>query len=159
MTARTVETPNGTVDVVFDINEGEKTGIKEIRFVGNHVYSTGKLVGMMETTEMNYLSFLKTSDVYDPDRIAKDAELIRRYYLKNGYADFRVIGSDAVYDASPGGYVLTISVEEGPQYHSRFGARRIAAARRSQRAAAATGRRPCPATPITATWSKRPSSA
>ncbi len=38
VSARTVETPNGTVDVVFDINEGEKTGIKEIRFVGNSAY-------------------------------------------------------------------------------------------------------------------------
>ena len=116
VSARAVETPKGTVDVVFDINEGDKTGVKEIRFSGNHVYSTSKLVGMMETTEMNYLSFLKTSDVYDPDRLAKDAELIRRYYLKNGYADFRVIGSDAVYDPAAGGYIVTISVEEGEQY-------------------------------------------
>ena len=116
VSARTVETPNGAVDVVFDINEGEKTGIKEIRFVGNSAISTSTLLGLMETTEMNYLSFLKTSDVYDPDRIAKDAEAIRRYYLKNGYADFHVIGTDAVYDPAAGGYILTISVEEGPQY-------------------------------------------
>ncbi|MGO9432311.1 outer membrane protein assembly factor BamA [Rhodoblastus sp.] len=114
--ARTVETPKGTVDVVFDINEGEKTGIKQINFVGNHVYSSSKLEGMMETTTMNFLSFIKSSDVYDPDKIAKDAEAIRRYYLKNGYADFRIIGTDAVFDPAIGGYVLTISVEEGEQY-------------------------------------------
>ncbi len=65
---------------------------------------------------MNYLSCLKTSDVYDPDRIAKDAEIIRRYYLKNGYADFHVIGVDAVYDPAAGGYVITITVEEGLPY-------------------------------------------
>ena len=47
---------------------------------------------------MNFLSFLKTSDVYDPDRIAADLELIRRFYLKNGYADFRVVSSDAQFD-------------------------------------------------------------
>ncbi len=64
VTERTVQTPNSTVDVVFDINEGDKTGVKEIRFVGNHVYSDVKLKGLMETTEMNYLSFFKTSDVY-----------------------------------------------------------------------------------------------
>ncbi len=116
VTARTVQTPRGTVDVVFDINEGEKTGIKEIHFVGNHVFSTSRLLGLMETTEMNYLSFIKTSDVYDPDRLAKDGEAIRRYYLKNGYADFRLIGEDAVYDAAKGGYIVTITVEEGAQY-------------------------------------------
>src|SRR5438309_881334 len=95
VTARTVDLPNGRLDVVFTIDEGEKTGVKAINFVGNNVYSSGKLRDLMETTEMNYFSFFKTSDVYDPDRIASDLERIRRFYLKNGYADFRVIGSDA----------------------------------------------------------------
>lgn len=116
ITYRTVSLPNGRVDVVFTVVEGDKTGVKEIKFVGNNVYSTGRLVGLMETTEMNLLSFLKTSDVYDPDRIASDLELVRRFYLKNGYADFRVVSSDAVFDAGQGGYIVTIVVEEGPQY-------------------------------------------
>jgi outer membrane protein insertion porin family len=114
---RTVELPNGRIDVVFTVVEGDKTGVKEIRFVGNNVYSTRRLVGMMETTEMNFMSFFKTSDVYDPDRIASDLELVRRFYLKNGYADFRVVSSDAQYDPAQQGYIITIVVEEGPQYH------------------------------------------
>ena len=116
VTARTVPLSNGTVDVVFTINEGEKTGIKQINFVGNRAYSGGKLRDLMDTTEMNYLSFFKSSDVYDPERIGNDLELIRRFYLKNGYADFRVIGSDARFDPAKKGYVITITVEEGPQY-------------------------------------------
>ena len=116
VTYRTVELPNGRIDVVFTVEEGDKTGVKEIKFVGNNVYSTGRLVELMETTEMNFLSFLKTSDVYDPDRIASDLELVRRFYLKNGYADFHVISSDAVFDPAQGGYIVTIVVEEGPQY-------------------------------------------
>ena len=116
VTSRTVDLPNGRVDVVFTVQEGDKTGIKSINFVGNQVYSTGKLRDLMQTTEMNFLSFFKTSDVYDPDRIASDLELIRRFYLKNGYADFRVIGSDAQFDPVQGGYVITITVEEGVQY-------------------------------------------
>ena len=113
---RTVDLPNGRVDLVFSIVEGDKTGVKEIRFIGNEVYSTRRLVGMMETTEMNFLSFLKTSDVYDPDRIAADLELIRRFYLKNGYADFRVVSSDVQFDPAAGGYIISIVVNEGPQY-------------------------------------------
>jgi outer membrane protein insertion porin family len=116
VTARTVDLPNGRVDVVFKIDEGEKTGVKTINFVGNHAYSAGKLRDLMTTTEMNFLSFFKTSDVYDPDRIASDLELIRRFYLKNGYADFRVIGSDATFNPEQGGYIVTITVEEGIQY-------------------------------------------
>jgi len=113
---RTVDLPNGRIDVVFTIVEGDKTGVKEIKFVGNEVYSTRRLVGLMDTTEMNFMSFLKTSDVYDPDRIASDLELVRRFYLKNGYADFRVVSSDARFDPAQGGYIVTVVVEEGPQY-------------------------------------------
>ncbi|WP_114771663.1 outer membrane protein assembly factor BamA [Microvirga subterranea] len=116
VTPRIVDLPNGTVDVVYTINEGDKTGVKEIRFVGNSQISSSRLRGIMTTTETNILSFLKTSDVYDPDRIANDLELIRRYYLKNGYADFRVVSSDVTFDPNAGGYIVTIAVEEGPQY-------------------------------------------
>jgi len=117
VTYRVVPLPNGTIDVVFTIDEGDKTGIKEIRFVGNTVFSSGRLRSMMETTEMNFYSFLKTSDVYDPERVAADLELIRRFYLKNGYADFHIVSSDARYEPDLGGYVLEIVIEEGPQYH------------------------------------------
>ncbi|HLH12260.1 MAG TPA: outer membrane protein assembly factor BamA [Methylovirgula sp.] len=116
VTYRIVNLPNGRVDVVFHIDEGPKTGVKSIVFVGNHVFSSGRLRDLMSTTEMNWLSFFKNTDVYDPDRLASDLELIRRFYLKNGYADFRVIGSDARYDPALKGYVITITVEEGPQY-------------------------------------------
>lgn len=116
VTARTVDLPNGRLDVVFTINEGDKTGVKTINFVGNTAFSAGKLRDLMQTTEMNYLSFFKTSDVYDPERIGSDLDLIRRFYLKNGYADFRVVGSDAHFEPAAGGYIITITVEEGPQY-------------------------------------------
>lgn len=116
VTPRIVDLPNGRVDVVYTIVEGDKTGVKEIRFVGNSQISSGRLRGIMQTTETNLLSFLKSTDVYDPDRIAADLELIRRYYLKNGYADYRLVSSDVTFDANAGGYIVTIAVEEGEQY-------------------------------------------
>jgi outer membrane protein insertion porin family len=116
VTYRVVNLSNGRVDVVFHIDEGSKTGVKSIVFVGNHVFSSGKLIDLMQTTEMNWLSFFKTSDVYDPDRLATDLDLIRRFYLKNGYADFHVVGSDVQYDPKQKGYIITITVEEGVQY-------------------------------------------
>ena len=113
---RIVNLPNGTVDVVFETKEGDKTGIKHIVFVGNQAFSSGKLIDLMQTTEMNWLSWFKATDVYDPDRIASDLELIRKFYLKNGYADFRVVVFDAHYDADKAGYTLTITVEEVVEY-------------------------------------------
>lgn len=116
VTSRTVDLPNGRVDVVFTIDEGSKTGIREINFVGNDAYSSRRLRELMQSGEMNFLSFLKTNDVYDADRIAADLELIRRHYLKNGYADFQVTNTDVRYDEGREGYVITIAVTEGAQY-------------------------------------------
>src|SRR5580700_10800376 len=125
VSVRVVELPNGKVDVVFTVKENEKTGVKEIKFIGNNVVSNWRLKNIMTTTESNWLSFFKTSDIYDPDRVAADLEQIRRYYLKNGYADFRVVSSDAVFDEARGGYVLTV-VLEGSPIPRRPGQRRIA---------------------------------
>jgi outer membrane protein insertion porin family len=116
VTSRTVNMPNGRIDVVFTVNEGGKTGVRSIEFAGNNAYSAYRLRGIMQTTEMNFLSWIKNSDVYDPDRISADLELIRRFYLKNGYADFRVVGSEARYDEARQGWVVTISMEEGAPY-------------------------------------------
>jgi len=117
VTYRLVQLPNGRVDLVFTIDEGDKTGVREIRFVGNHAVSTYRLHSLMQTTEMNFLSWFKNSDVYDPDRLATDQEAIRKYYMKYGYADFRITNSDVAYQADPPGYIVTISVDEGTQYH------------------------------------------
>ena len=108
-----MQLPNGRVDLVFTIDEGGKTGIRRSEFVGNQAVSDYRLRGLMQTTEMNFLSWIKTTDVYDPDRLASDEEAIRSYYMKNGYADFRITNTDVVYQADPPGYVITITMEEG----------------------------------------------
>ncbi len=113
---RTAELSNGATDVIYTIDEGDKTGIKTINFVGNRAYSASRLRDLMTSSEMSLLSFIKTSDVYDPDRIANDLDLIRRYYLKNGYADFRIVNADSRYDEAEKGWIVTITMEEGEQY-------------------------------------------
>jgi outer membrane protein insertion porin family len=117
VTYRLVALPNGRSDLVFTINEGDKTGVREIKFVGNQAFSSYRLHGLMQTTEMNFLSFIKNSDVYDPDKVASDLEAIRKYYMRNGYADFRITNTDIQFQGDPPGYVITISVDEGAQYH------------------------------------------
>ena len=116
VSSRVVDLPNGRVDVVFTVDEGDKTGVVAIEFIGNQNVSSRRLRLLMATGEMNWLSFLKTNDVYDPDRLAADQEIIRRYYLKNGYADFQVTNTDVRFDSGQGGYIITITVNEGAQY-------------------------------------------
>jgi len=117
---KTIERPNNRVDLLFEINEGEKTGIKSVVFVGNNAYSAWRLKEVIKTSETTFLSFLQTTDVYDPDRIEADRDLIRRFYLKHGYADVQVVSATGVYDPAKKGFIVTFTIEEGPLYH--FGA-------------------------------------
>lgn len=117
---KVIELPNNRVDLVFEITEGEKAGISKIIFYGNNAYSDSRLKDVVKTTETNWLSFLKNSDIYDPDRIEADRDLLRRFYLKHGYADVRIVGAVAAYDAAQKGFIITYTIEEGVQY--KFGA-------------------------------------
>ncbi len=117
VTPQIVDRPNNRVDLIFVINEGEKTGVKSIVFVGNRSYSDFRLKEVIKTAESNFLSFLQTTDVYDPDRIEADRDLIRRFYLKHGFADVQVVAATAEYDPAKKGFIITFKIEEGPIYH------------------------------------------
>jgi outer membrane protein insertion porin family len=112
-----IELPNNRVDLVFEIREGEKTGIKDIQFVGTKAYSSSRLKDVIKTSESNFLSFLQTTDIYDPDRVEADRDLLRRFYLKHGYADVRIVSAVGEYDPAKKGFVVTFSIDEGAQYH------------------------------------------
>ena len=115
-----IRLPNGRVNLVFAVTEGPKTTVKDIVFVGNHAYSSFRLKDVIKTTESHFLlSLLQTGDIYDPDRIEADRDLLRRFYLKHGYADVRIVSAVAEYDPARKGFVITFTIDEGVQY--RFG--------------------------------------
>ncbi|WGS30850.1 outer membrane protein assembly factor BamA [Bradyrhizobium sp. ISRA464] len=111
-----IEQPNNRVDLVFEINEGVKTGVRSIEFIGNNAYSASRLRDVIKTRESNILSFLGGNDVYDPDRVEADRDLLRRFYLKNGYADVQVVAALTEYDPEKKGFLVTFKIEEGQQY-------------------------------------------
>jgi len=107
------------VDMVFEINEGDFTGVRSINFLGNHKFSSSELKTILETKESRWYRFLSTSDTYDPDRLSYDRDLLRKFYLSQGYADFRVLSAVAELTPSRDGFLITFTVEEGDRY--RFG--------------------------------------
>jgi outer membrane protein insertion porin family len=117
---KVIELPNNRVDLVFEVREGEKTGVKKIIFVGNKAYGAQRLKDEIKTQETFWLfSFLQQQDIYDPDRIEADRDLLRRFYLKHGYADVRVISAVSEYDPTQKGFIVTFTIEEGDRY--KFG--------------------------------------
>jgi len=117
---KVIELPNGRVDLVYEINEGGKTGVEKIIFVGNKAFSDYRLKEVIKTGETNWLSFLKSNDIYDPDRIEVDRDLLRRFYLKSGYADVRIVSATGEFEPEKKGFIITFTIDEGEQY--RFGA-------------------------------------
>ncbi|MBR1164262.1 outer membrane protein assembly factor BamA [Bradyrhizobium elkanii] len=111
-----IEQPNNRVDLIFEVNEGVKTGVRSIEFIGNSAYSASRLRDVIKTRESNILSFLGGNDVYDPDRVEADRDLLRRFYLKNGYADVQVVAALTEYDPDKKGFLVTFKIEEGQQY-------------------------------------------
>src|SRR5947208_433465 len=116
VTPEIIEQPNNRVDLIFTVNEGIKTGVRSIEFVGNVAYSGYRLRDIIKTRESNLLSFLGGNDVYDPDRVEADRDLIRRFYLKNGFADVQVVAALTEYDPEKKGFLVTFKIEEGQQY-------------------------------------------
>ncbi len=116
VTPEIIEQPNNRVDLIFTVTEGTKTGVRSIDFVGNSFYSSYRLRDVIKTRESNVLSFLGGNDVYDPDRVEADRDLIRRFYLKNGFADVQVVAALTEYDPERKGFNVTFKIEEGQQY-------------------------------------------
>ncbi|MHC2578426.1 outer membrane protein insertion porin family [Bradyrhizobium diazoefficiens] len=116
VTPEVIEQPNNRVDLIFTIEEGAKTGVKSIEFVGNVAFSSYRLRDVIKTRESNLLSFLASGDIYDPDRVEADRDLIRRFYLKNGFADVQVVAALTEYDPEKKGFNVTFKIEEGAQY-------------------------------------------
>lgn len=115
--AQVIQLDNERVNLAFVIQEGPETKVLNITFIGNRAFSDSQLRSVVTTTENNLLSFLKSTDVYDPDRLNLDRELLRRYYLRNGYADARVVSAVADLDREGKGFFITFTVEEGELYN------------------------------------------
>lgn len=107
------------VDLVFEITEGEDTGIERIDFVGNKIFDDSDLRDVIITRESAWFRFLTSNDSYDPDRLTVDKETLRKYYLAEGYADFRVVSAVAELSPDQEAFFITFTVEEGERY--KFG--------------------------------------
>ncbi len=104
------------VNLVFEITEGDITEIRSIRFVGNKRFDDDALRGVLVTKESRWYRFLTHNDRYDADRFNYDQELLRRFYLSEGYADFRILSAVAELSESRDDFYLTLTVDEGPRY-------------------------------------------
>lgn len=114
-----VQLEQNRVDLIFEIDEGQMTGVESISFVNNNIYDDDDLRDIMITKESRWWRFLSSNDNYDPERLRYDQEQIRRHYLRNGYADFKVLTAVAELTPDREDFFITVTVDEGKRY--KFG--------------------------------------
>ncbi len=122
VTPKQIERSGNRVDLVYEIDEERgfgKENIDKISFNGNKAFSDTALRNVVQSRQSRWYNFMSTADVYDPDRVDIDQELIRRFYLKNGYADIDVRSATVQKSSKDGDQHLTFTVDEGSRYRVR----------------------------------------
>ncbi|MEI9892041.1 MAG: outer membrane protein assembly factor BamA [Caulobacteraceae bacterium] len=119
VTPKIVELPQKRVDLVFEIDEGPKTGILNLNILGNKEFSDNSLRDVVVTKESKWYRFFTNNDNYDPDRIEYDRDQLRKFYRNRGYYDFHVLSAVAELVPEKNGFNVTYVLEEGGKY--KFG--------------------------------------
>jgi outer membrane protein insertion porin family len=111
-----IRRPENRVDLIFAITEGPPATIKRIIFAGNKNFSSAALLGEITTKEERWWRFWSYDDIYTPERLEADKRLLRKFYQKHGYADFKVLSSVAELSIDRKDFFVTFVVEEGARY-------------------------------------------
>jgi hypothetical protein len=111
-----VELDQNRVDLVFEIFEGDPALISRVTFVGNNAFSEARLRDIVSSQEQTWFRVFSSSDIYDPERLAYDRELLRRFYLRQGFADVQITGSSGELTPDRSAFFVTFTIDEGKRY-------------------------------------------
>ena len=104
------------VNVVFQVTDGSATLISKIVFVGNKAFSESRLSEVINSREQRWWRFLSSADEYQAEKLAYDKELLRRFYLKNGYADVQITSASAELSPDRKSFFVSFTINEGERY-------------------------------------------
>lgn len=116
---KTKPVDNNQVDLVYQIHEGEKSKVQEVRIIGNHGMSDKELIKKLLIQPSDWLSWYTETDTYDREKLLFDQTQLRNLYLDNGYARIRVDSSVAELTPDRQAFLVTHTVHEGGRY--KFG--------------------------------------
>ena len=112
-----IELDDNRVNVVYEIDEGHPTYIRSIDFTGNKVFRDSELRDQILSREHAWWRFMTQFDVFDEDRIMYDQQMIRQFYMRNGYVDIQVTDANGVFTPDRQYYSVTFTIDEGEKYN------------------------------------------
>ena len=104
------------VNLVFEVYEGKEATIKKINFLNNNVFSDSTLRDVVSSTEYRWYEFWGSNDRFDRDRVNYDKDLLKEYYFKNGYIDFKVISANSSLVKNKKDFIVNFNLSEGNRY-------------------------------------------
>ena len=108
------ENNNDTLDLIYNIDTGEKALIKNIKFTGDKFYKDRKLRNVIVSEENKFWKFISNKKYLDVNRIELDKRLLKNFYLNKGFYDVEIESSSAVF--SDNFFELIYNVNSGKKY-------------------------------------------
>lgn len=103
------------INLILKISKGKKYNINEIYFIGNEIISSSVLKSQMFSSEYGWWKFLSSSTNISEKQIEYDKNLLKKFYLNNGFYDIQIISTDINF-TEQGNVDLVISLNEGNRY-------------------------------------------
>ena len=117
VTSEIVPLSNNRVNVNFYIDEGRISRIKEIKIIGNKVFSADTVLDEITSKTTNYLSWWNKDDRYSKQILSGDLEKIKSLYMDNGFLDFKITSSIVSISKNKKNVYISITLEEGKKYN------------------------------------------
>ena len=107
--------PNDTVNIIFDIDQGDKATINEIKFIGDKKFKDRKLKSVITSEEDKPWKFISRKKYLDIERVNLDKRLLKNFFLDKGY--YQVEITDAYSQIlNQKDFVLTYNINAGEKF-------------------------------------------
>ncbi len=116
VSVKTIDNDNNTIDLIFDLELGDKAFIKTIEFIGDKYYKDRLLRNIIASEEAKFWKFLTKKKYVNTDLINLDQRLLKQFYLDKGHYSVKVVGSFLEFTDTKD-FKLIYNIEAGPKYN------------------------------------------
>lgn len=107
----------GSVALYIQVHEGKIIKVRRIRIIGNHHFSESELREQFQLTTPGIMTIFNHHDRYSKTQLTIDLGHLKKFYQNHGYLRYRLVKRDVVFSKDRGSAYITITIDEGPQYH------------------------------------------
>ena len=115
VTDQIIENNNDTVNIIFNVEIGEKAYIKSIEFIGDKHFKDRILRNIIVSEETKFWKFITNRKFINPENIELDKRLLKNYYLNKGF--YQVVVNDSLVEFTENNdFKLSYNINSGPKF-------------------------------------------